>query len=110
VAAEVVARLLTIHPDGKLFRNVDGNPWKVHAVNWRFGRLKAKLGRRFACYDIRHGFATRKLKAGVDSITLARLLGHRDASMLCRHCEHVTGDGSHLLDAVDLSAAAPARA
>jgi integrase len=100
-AAEIVARLVAAHPEGKLFRNVDGNPWTVHAVNCRFGRLKAKVGRRFAAYDLRHAFATRKLKEGVDTITLAGLLGHTDPTMLCKHYEHVTADARHLLDAVN---------
>jgi integrase len=110
VAGGIVSRLAAAHSTGKLFRNVDGNAWKVHAVNCRFFRLKAKLGRRFASYDLRHAFATRKLKAGVDPITLAGLLGHRDATMLCRHYEHVTGDGGHLLDAVSRPSATPSRA
>jgi integrase len=100
-AAAIVARLAASHPEGKLFRNTDGNPWTVHAVNCRFGRLKAKVGRRFAAYDLRHAFATRKLKEGVDPITLAGLLGHTDPTMLCRHYEHVTADARHLLDAVN---------
>lgn len=99
-AARIVARLAAAHPDGKLFRNTDGNPWTVHAVNCRFYRLKRKLGRRYAMYDLRHAFATRKLKEGHDPITVAALLGHRDGAMLCKHYEGLSGDGGHLLRAV----------
>src|SRR5207245_1712157 len=49
-AAEIVTRLAAARPEGRLFRNMDGNPWTVDAVNCRFCRLKAKLGRRFAAY------------------------------------------------------------
>src|SRR5262249_6333661 len=45
-------------------------------------KKRAKLARkgetRFAFYDLRHCFASRKLKAGHDPITVAALLGHKD--------------------------------
>jgi integrase len=100
-AETIIRRLLAANPGGRLFLNTDGNPWKVHAVNCRFFRLKAKLGVRFAMYDIRHCFATRKLKEGRDPITVATLLGHKDASMLCKHYEEISRDGEHLRNAVN---------
>jgi hypothetical protein len=54
-AEGIIYRLRQKHPTGKLFRNVDGNEWRVCAVNCRFGRLKAKLGTRFAADDLRRG-------------------------------------------------------
>jgi integrase len=99
-AEAIVQRMIDKHPSGKLFRNVRGREWKVDAVGCRFGRLKEKLGTRFAAYDLRHAFATRKLKEGVDPITVASLLGHKDATMLCKHYEGVSGDGEHLLGAL----------
>jgi integrase len=103
-AEAIVVRLMQQHPAGKLFRNVDGNEWRVDAVGCRFGRLKAKLGTRFAAYDLRHAFATRKLKEGFDPITVASLLGHKDAAMLCKYYEGVSDDGEHLLSALKRSA------
>lgn len=103
-AEAIVTRLMGKHPAGKLFRNVDGNEWTVDAVGCRFGRMKVKLGSRFAAYDIRHAFATRKLKEGVDPITVASLLGHKDAAMLCKHYEGLSSDSEHLLNAVKSSA------
>jgi integrase len=68
-------------------------------------RQRAKLARqgetRFAMYDIRHCFATRKLKAGHDPITVATLLGHKDAAMPCEHSEELSRDGEHLREAAD---------
>lgn len=65
----------------------------------------AKLAReqetRVAMYDIRHCFATRKLKAGHDPITVATLLGHKDGAMLCKHYEELSRDGEHLRKAVN---------
>jgi len=110
VARNIIARLMAAHQDGKLFRNVDGNPWTVDAVNCRFGRLRGKLGRRFSAYDVRHGFVDRKLSEGFDVLTIAGLLGHKDASMLVKHYEHRSRDHAHLLNAVSHSAAAPSSA
>ncbi|QEL19355.1 tyrosine-type recombinase/integrase [Limnoglobus roseus] len=149
-AEESLAKLRSIRPTGKLFRNIDGNPWRAQAVVSRFQRLLVKMSgaietipplprfdrrrykgpaklaearaahqkavidrrkeraalarkgkQRFALYDLRHLFATRKLKEGHDPITVATLLGHRDASMLCRHYESLSTDGEHLLAAVN---------
>ena len=52
-------------------------------------------------YDLRHLFATRKLRDGADPITVAALLGHKDAAMLCKHYEELSRDGDHLLRAVN---------
>jgi integrase len=109
-ATEILRRLVAARPEGNLFRNVDGNPWTVDAVNCRFGRLKAKLGRRFAAYDLRHGFADRKLAEGLDVLTVAGLLGHKDGSMLFRHYEHRTRDRRHLREAVNPKPPAPSGA
>jgi len=68
-------------------------------------KARAKLARqgetRFAMYDLRHLFATRKLKEGHDPITVATLLGHKDAAMLCKHYEEISRDGDHLRKAVN---------
>ena len=56
---------------------------------------------RYAMYDMRHLFATRKLKEGNDPITVATLLGHKDAAMLCKHYEELSRDGDHLYRAVN---------
>ncbi|AWM36983.1 site-specific tyrosine recombinase XerC [Gemmata obscuriglobus] len=63
---------------------------------------KAREGeKRFAMYDLRHLFATRKLKEGHDPITVATLLGHRDTGMLARHYQELSKDCEHLLDAAN---------
>lgn len=49
-----------------------------------------------ACYDARHGFATRKLIQGHDHLTVAAIMGHRDGSMLAKVYSHVDKDTEHL--------------
>jgi integrase len=44
VALEIISRLLAIRPEGKLFLNEDGKPWKRFAIANRFDRLHLALG------------------------------------------------------------------
>ena len=84
--------------DLKPYHNADGLAWATSAVNCRFCRLKGKLGTKYALYSIRHGFATRKLEAGLDSITVAALMGHSDSAMLNRMYSHVSDHHGYLRD------------
>ena len=47
-AEEIVRRLSLKHPDGPIFRNRNGQPWKADAFNCRFCRMKSKLGVKYA--------------------------------------------------------------
>jgi integrase len=71
--------------DGPVFLNTRGRPWTKNSINCRFQRLKKKLNFPACAYCIRHSFATEGLKKGIDSLTLAQLMGHADTSMLSRH-------------------------
>lgn len=64
-------------------------------------RTSRKATARFAMYDLRHCFATRKLKEGHDPITVATLLGHKDPAMLARHYQELTNDSDHLAEAAN---------
>ena len=88
-AAEIVQRLAAAHPVGPVFRNRAGAPWVAQAFNSRFCRLQKKVGVKYALTALRHSFATRLLEAGADHITVSRLLGHVDGTMLARVYEHV---------------------
>jgi integrase len=101
---QLVRRLALARPTGKLFRNRRGQPWKNYAICNRFARLKAKLGRQFALYDLRHSFATRLLMRGSDPISVAALLGHVDGTMLCKNYEHISSDAEHLRRQLDKGA------
>lgn len=89
-ALEITQRLMKKHPQGKLFRNTDGKPWTPDATNCRFATIKKKLGKNYSLYALRHSFATRALQRGVDSLTVAHLLGHSDPSMLAKHYAHLS--------------------
>jgi integrase len=88
------------YPTGPLFRNRNGKPWKKDALVLRFKRLTQKIGTRVNAYAFRHGFATRALEQGVDSTTVAILMGHRDKTMLSRVYAHLDYNRDHLQSAL----------
>lgn len=96
-AREICERLVAKHPQGPIFRNVDGKPWTPYAVNNRFCRLTKKLGFKCCLYLLRHAWMTRLLKQRVDPITVSTLAGHVDTSMLARIYQHLAQDADHLL-------------
>lgn len=96
-AEEITLRRMQLHPEGPLFRNTAGRPWVKDALVCRFGRLKKELGQRFCLYHFRHSFATRKLREGLDPLTVAELLGHSDPSMLAKVYQHVAHDPQYML-------------
>jgi integrase len=104
-AAEIVKGKLAIRPKGLLFLNAKGRKWTGFAMNCRFTRLKAHLGIKYACYSLRHGFATRKLEAGLDHITVAALMGHADATMLARVYSHISERQDHLREQLNRGSA-----
>lgn len=48
-------------------------------------------------YTLRHSWATNALKRGVDALTVAILMGHKDPSTLARTYQHLSHDPKHLL-------------
>lgn len=98
-AEEIAMRLALKYPEGALFRNEDGNGWTVDAVDNRFQRCAKRIGLKVCAYDFRHAFATRMLKVH-DPITVAALMGHKNARMLMEHYEELTHDDEHLAKAV----------
>jgi integrase len=77
------------HPDGPLFRNSRGAPWRLNAVVNRLWRLNRKLGTKVTSYAGRHTFATDLLAAGVPDAHVAELLGHVGTGMLAKHYSHL---------------------
>ena len=93
------------YPEGKLFRNIKGDPWKPHAISCRFTRLKKKLGDRYCLYHFRHSFATRMLESGLDALTVALLLGHSNPAMLSTTYQHLAHNPQHMLQQVQSATA-----
>jgi integrase len=103
-ALAMVTRLAMKYPEGKLFRNVKGRAWTKSAIGCRFTRLRKKLKIKdcFA-YAVRHTYATDALQRGVDPVTLAIIMGHKDATMIIKVYGHTQMIAGHVRAAVALA-------
>ena len=60
-------------------------------------RRARQLGPRHSLYALRHSWATNALQRGLDALTVAILMGHKDPSMLARTYQHLSHNPEHLL-------------
>jgi integrase len=95
-ARKILARLAEAHPAGPLLLNSEGHPWTKDAINCAFCRLEKRIGKKHHMGAFRKGYATEALKAGIDTVTLAHLLGHRDPSMISKVYGQVQQDPDHM--------------
>lgn len=63
----------------------------VHSIcrAWHTALKRAGISRRIRPYDLRHAFATYALAGNADIGSVARLMGHVDASMILKTYQHV---------------------
>jgi len=99
-ALAITKRLMLRHPEGPLFRNTKGRPWVAYSLNCQYSRMEKRIGRRLCLYVFRHSFATRMLEAGVDSLTVAILLGHANPAMLSTTYQHLSHNPKHMLEQI----------
>lgn len=88
-AEAIIKRLAAKHKTGPLFRNVAGKPWTAWATNCRLERLKEKLGFKVSVYALRHSYCQRMLEAGLDTTTVAALMGHANSVMVSQVYSHM---------------------
>ena len=55
---------------------------------------------RYSLYTFRHSWCTHALERGVDAVTVAVLMGHRDTTMISRVYSHLMQRRDHLREAV----------
>ena len=105
-ALEIVKRLASVNPEGKLFRNGKGTPWKKDAFARRFSRLSVRLRMpHLIPYSLRFTFATESVLAGLDSIVLAKLMGHSLTKMLERVYAKHSKRGDFMLEQLNRAVA-----
>ena len=102
-AAEIIARLAEAHPEGPIVLNADGKPWQKNAVNCVFVRLEKRVGGKYHLGALRKGFATEALKAGVDTVTVGALLGHRDGTMVSKVYGKIQQDPAFMAESLKRS-------
>jgi integrase len=101
-ARELVGRLCDRWPEGRIFRNEDGEPWTRYALNCRMKRLKAKTGWKWLTMtSLRHSFAHAQVAAGTDALILQQLMGHRDGRMLATVYAHADKASDQISQALD---------
>ena len=98
-AVGLLAELAERHPSGPLLRSEKGLAWTAKNLNNAFGRVPKECGRNIVPYHLRHVFATRLHRRGVDVLTISRLLGHSSIAMAAKH--YVAVDSLGLLNALD---------
>ncbi len=103
-AFEICQRVALKHPEGPMFRNRHSHFWTATMFDGHCARLSEKLGFKVTPYAIRHTFATEKIIAGVDLVTIATLMGHVDIKMLTKIYQHVKARPDHLRNALKRSA------
>jgi len=99
-ALATVKRLVMRYSDGPIFRNSEGQTWNRHTLHTAFRRLSKRVGFHIFAYAIRHSWATDALVNGVDPITVATLMGHRNLKMLMDTYQKVQHRQDHIQAAV----------
>jgi site-specific recombinase XerD len=61
---------------------------------------------RYSLYTFRHSWCIHALERGVDAVTVATLMGHRDTTMISRHYAHLMQRRDHLRESVRRAAGA----
>jgi len=71
-------------------------------------KLKSRLARtivpHYSLYVLRHSWATNALRRGVDPLTVAILMGHKDPSTLARVYQHLSHSPDHMRDQANRAA------
>jgi len=85
-----------------VFLNNRGRPWTRRALDQYFERVREKTGIAKDCklYSCRHRYGTQAILNGIDLMTLATLMGHRDIRTTQRYL-HLSDKLDHLMSAAE---------
>jgi len=79
----ILDRYVKTYPgEGPLLRNFQGKAWTRSALGSWCHRLKDRCNLSLTIYGVRHTWARTALRKGVESLYVARMLGHKDLAML----------------------------
>lgn len=96
----IIERLVGKYPEGKVFCDTRGNGWSKYGICSRMADLSERCGVKITAYDLRHGYITKKIKAGVNHMVIAPAVGHTDGSMIGKVYSHVSQEEAHLREAL----------
>jgi integrase len=94
LSAEALAILRGLGPgNGHIFGGRDGKSWTTNLVGCTFAKAVRRAGiPDLRAHDLRHTFACRRLRAGVDLYTVSKLLRHASVAMSERYVHLTRGD------------------
>lgn len=77
--------------DAHVFQRADGAPWgHNHHVRALVQACKvAKIRPAVTFHELRHSYASHLAQAGIDLLTISKLLGHADTRITARHYAHL---------------------
>lgn len=98
----ITKRLVKEHPEGPIFRNSRGRPWKPNTIVDVFDTLRAKLavGKKVTAYTFRHEYITRALTKEVDVATVATMCG-TSVQMIQKHYSHLLQKPAYMVASVE---------
>lgn len=90
-AADIAKAAAREHPEGPIFRNRRGLPWRPNAVGSRLGKIRKKHGLPADVMPeaFRHGWVTDALVRGVPDKIVAEIAGHQSTAMIHKHYAHL---------------------
>lgn len=77
--------------DALVFVRADGDPWghNHHMRALKAACTVAKIRPAVRFHELRHTYASHLAQAGIDLLTIAKLLGHADTRITARHYAHL---------------------
>src|SRR5439155_8652427 len=63
-------------------------------------KLARQHSKKFAAYDLRHGFCQRMLESGANHLAVAELMGHSTGRMVSETYSHMNRANAHLREAL----------
>ena len=97
-AMEILSAYAKKNPEGPILANTQGNPWNKLSTNCAIRRLNEKYGIKIHLGAFRKGYCTQALQNGVDPVTLAKLMGHRDVTMIMKVYSQVHQDKDYMAE------------
>ena len=94
-----------------VFVNSRGKPWTQYAIRSRVDRIVQRegLAKDVCVYMVRHTFGTWSIMNGLDTATVAELMGHNDTDMIVKVYGHLAEQSSHMQVAANRAGKCPSR-
>ena len=98
---DVTEKIKSLNPT-KLIKGVQvsktASELRCEAKTKLIRKLASNVAPRYCLYSLRHSWATNSLRRGVDPLTVAILMGHKDPSTLARVYQHLAHSPEHMLE------------